>query len=54
VAFQLSLDLLRATKNLRLVQEALDHEDLATTRIYSNIVKEELEDAMKNFMNGRE
>jgi len=47
-------DLLRATKNLRLVQEALGHEDLATTRIYTHIVNEELEKAMKNFRNGGE
>jgi site-specific recombinase XerD len=44
-------DLLRATKNLRLVKEALGDEDLATTRIYTHIVNEELEEAMKNFRN---
>lgn len=47
-------DLLRATKNLRLVQEVLGHEDLATTRIYTHIVNEELEEAMKFFRNRME
>ena len=41
-------DLLRATKNLRLVQKALGHEDLSTTIIYTHIVDEEFEDALKN------
>ena len=41
-------DLLRATKNLRLVQKALGHEDLSTTMIYTHIVDEEFEDALKN------
>ncbi|MDI6752806.1 MAG: tyrosine-type recombinase/integrase [Thermodesulfobacteriota bacterium] len=45
-------DLLRATKNLRLVQKALGHERIGTTQIYTHIVDEELEDAMKNFRNG--
>jgi len=42
-------DLLRATKNLRVVQKALGHENIGTTQIYTHIVDEELEDAMKNF-----
>jgi integrase/recombinase XerD len=45
-------DLLRATKNLRLVQKALGHERIGTTQIYLHIVDEELEDAMKNFRTG--
>jgi site-specific recombinase XerD len=45
-------DLLRATKNLRLVQKALGHENVRTTQIYTHICDEELEDAMKNFRNG--
>jgi integrase/recombinase XerD len=45
-------DLLRATKNLRVVQKALGHENIGTTQIYTHIVDEELEDAMKNFRNG--
>ena len=32
---------------MRLVQEALGHEDLTATRIYIHIVNEELEEAMK-------
>lgn len=44
-------DLLRATKNLRLVQKALGHERITTTQIYTHVVDEELEDAMKNFRN---
>ena len=41
-------DLLRSTKNIRLVQKALGHEDLSTTMIYTHIVDEEFEDALKN------
>ena len=41
-------DLLRTTKNIRLVQKALGHEDLSTTMIYTHIVDEELEEALKN------
>lgn len=41
-------DLLRVTKNIRLVQKALGHEDLSTTMIYTHIVDEEFEDALKN------
>lgn len=40
-------DLLRETKNIRLVQKALGHADISTTMIYTHIVDEELEDAMK-------
>lgn len=47
-------DLLRATKNLRLVQKALGHARVETTTIYTHIVDEELEDAMKNFRKARE
>ena len=35
-------DLLRATKNLRLVQKALGHSNIETTTIYAHIVDEEL------------
>jgi site-specific recombinase XerD len=42
-------DLLRATKNIRLVQKALGHSDLSTTMIYTHIVDEEFEDALKSF-----
>ena len=42
-------DLLRATKNIRLVQKALGHASLSTTQIYTHIVDEELERALKSF-----
>lgn len=42
-------DLLRATNNLRKVQKALGHSDISTTQIYTHIVDEELEEAMKRF-----
>ncbi|HAT4321882.1 TPA: tyrosine-type recombinase/integrase [Clostridium perfringens] len=42
-------DLLRETKNIRLVQKALGHADLSTTMIYTHIVDDEYEDALKNF-----
>jgi integrase/recombinase XerD len=40
-------DLLRRTGNLRLVQKALGHSDISTTQIYTHVVDEELESAMK-------
>lgn len=42
-------DLLRETKNLRLVQKALGHSDISTTQIYTHIVDDELEDALRSF-----
>ncbi len=42
-------DLYRETKNIRLVQKALGHADLSTTMIYTHIVDDELEDALKTF-----
>jgi len=45
-------DLYRETKNIRLVQKALGHSSLSTTMIYTHIVDEELEGAMKSFRNG--
>ncbi len=42
-------DLLRETKNLRLVQKALGHASLSTTQIYTHIVDDELEEALRNF-----
>ncbi len=40
-------DLYRETKNIRLVQKALGHANLATTMIYTHIVDDELEEALK-------
>lgn len=42
-------DLYRETKNIRLVQKALGHSDLSTTMIYTHVVDEELEEALKSF-----
>ena len=39
--------LYRETKNIRLVQKALGHNDLSTTMIYTHIVDDELEDALR-------
>jgi site-specific recombinase XerD len=40
-------DLLRDTRNLRLVQKALGHSQITTTEVYTHIVDEEVEEAMK-------
>jgi integrase/recombinase XerD len=45
-------DLLRDTKNLVLVQQALGHSSITTTTIYTHITNPELEAAMKNIRNG--
>ena len=42
-------DLYRETSKIRLVQKALGHSDLSTTMIYTHIVDDELEDALKSF-----
>ena len=42
-------DFYRDTGNIRMVQKALGHADISTTMIYTHIVDDELEDAMKNF-----
>jgi site-specific recombinase XerD len=42
-------DLYRETKNIRLVQKALGHVSLGTTMIYTHIVDDELEDALRTF-----
>jgi len=42
-------DLYRETSKIRLMQEALGHSDLSTTMIYTHIVDEELEGALKSF-----
>ena len=40
--------LYRETGNIRLTQKALGHSDLSTTMIYTHVVDEELEGAMKD------
>ncbi len=45
-------DLLRDTKNIRIVQKALGHADISSTQIYTHIVDEELEEALKSFRSG--
>lgn len=42
-------DLYRTTKNIRLTQKALGHADLSTTMIYTHLVDDELEEALKSF-----
>lgn len=42
-------DLYSQTKNIRMVQKALGHSDLSTTMIYTHIVDDEMENALKNF-----
>jgi len=42
-------DLYRETTSIRLTQKALGHANLATTQIYTHIVDEELEGALKSF-----
>lgn len=44
-------DLLRSTKNIRLVQKALGHANLSSTMIYTHVYDEELESALKSFRN---
>jgi site-specific recombinase XerD len=42
-------DIYRDTKNIRLTQRVLGHSNLATTMIYTHIVDDEVEDAMRFF-----
>lgn len=44
-------DLLRSSKNIVIVQKALGHSDISTTQIYTHIVDDELEEAMKTLRN---
>jgi integrase/recombinase XerD len=45
-------DLYRQTKNLRLTQKALGHSQISSTMIYTHIVDDELEEALKTFRAG--
>ena len=45
-------DLLRKTKNLRLTQKALGHSHISSTIVYTHIVDDELEEALKTFRAG--
>ena len=45
-------DLLRQTKNLRLTQKALGHPRLPRLMIYTHIVDDEMEEALKTFRAG--
>ncbi|EAG7129033.1 integrase [Listeria monocytogenes] len=47
-------DLLRDTKNIRIVQKALGHADISSTQIYTHIVDDELEEALKGFRSRKE
>jgi site-specific recombinase XerD len=44
-------DLYRPTKNLRLMQAALGHSNIAITKNYTHAAPAELEDAMKGLRN---
>lgn len=41
--------LLSTSKNLRIVQKALGHNDISTTQVYTHIIDEEMESALKKF-----
>lgn len=41
-------DLLRHCRNLRIVQRALGHSSISTTEVYTHVLDEELEQAMKS------
>ncbi len=45
-------DLFRQTKNLRLTQKALGHSQISSTIVYTHIVDDELEEALKTFRAG--
>lgn len=46
-----AVNLLHKTKNLRLVQKALGHENIETTTVYTHTLDDELEQTMTNFGN---
>ena len=45
-------DFYRETRDIRMTQKALGHSDLSTTMIYTHIVDDDLEEAMKSFRGG--
>ena len=45
-------DFYRETGDIRMTQKALGHSDLSTTMIYTHIVDDDLEEAMKSFRGG--
>jgi site-specific recombinase XerD len=45
-------DLFRQTKNLRLTQKALGHSQISSTIIYTHIVDDEMEEALKTLRDG--
>jgi site-specific recombinase XerD len=48
----LACDLLRATNSLKVVQDTLGHENIATTTVYARLVNGEVKQALKNLRNG--
>jgi integrase/recombinase XerD len=46
-------DLYRYSKDIMLVQKALGHSDISTTMIYTHLVDDDLEDALRNFRKGK-
>lgn len=46
-------DLLRDSKNIRIVQKALGHTSISTTQIYTHIIDDELESAMVTLCNNK-
>lgn len=48
----LACDLLKATNSLKVVQDTLGHENIATTTVYARLVNGEVKQALKNLRNG--
>jgi len=47
-------DLLRSARNIKVVQRALGHAYLSTTEIYTHLVDQDVEEAMKGFRSSKE
>lgn len=47
----MATDLYKQTKDLRLVQKILGHASITTTTIYTHLVDEDVENALKAFRN---